>query len=231
MTEQQHTDGPSALTTTQVREAGLEDWRQILGALKARYRTGDFATGMALVTAIGEAAVKAGHTADLTLTPADLVVGLSTRHGTRQGITSLDLDLARLVSARAAHLGVRADPSGLTQVEPGLDTPHGERLAPYYAALLGSEVVHGEPVDRSGQVPTVWWQEPSDEQDGSQLPDRDLEQRWHLDVWVAHDEAERRLQAVLAAGGRLISDAQAPSYWVVEDEDGNRSCLCTPSGR
>ena len=42
-----------------------------------------------------------------------------------------------------------------------------------------------------------------------------------------HDEGERRLQAVLDAGGRLVSDAAAPSFWVVEDADGNRSCICT----
>jgi 4a-hydroxytetrahydrobiopterin dehydratase len=50
-------------------------------------------------------------------------------------------------------------------------------------------------------------------------------------VWVPDDEAERRLQAVLAAGGRLVSDHAAPAYWVVEDADGNRSCICTPAGR
>jgi 4a-hydroxytetrahydrobiopterin dehydratase len=50
-------------------------------------------------------------------------------------------------------------------------------------------------------------------------------------VSVAHDEGERRLQAVLDAGGRLVSDRAAPSYWVVEDADGNRSCICTPAGR
>ena len=60
---------------------------------------------------------------------------------------------------------------------------------------------------------------------------RRLPERPHLDVWVPHDEGERRLQAVLDAGGRLVSDAAAPSYWVVEDADGNRSCICTPLGR
>ena len=49
------------LTEAQVREAGLDDWRQILGRLKARFRTGDFATGLALVDKIGEAAEAAGY--------------------------------------------------------------------------------------------------------------------------------------------------------------------------
>jgi 4a-hydroxytetrahydrobiopterin dehydratase len=89
----------------------------------------------------------------------------------------------------------------------------------------------GEPVDPSAQVPTVWWQEPDGDDEASALPEQPFEQRWHFDVWVAHDEGERRLQAVLDAGGRLVSDRAAPAYWVVEDADGNRSCICTPAGR
>jgi 4a-hydroxytetrahydrobiopterin dehydratase len=80
-------------------------------------------------------------------------------------------------------------------------------------------------------VPTVWWQDPSEPDQELALPERTFEQRWHFDVWVAHDEAAHRLQAVIDAGGRLVSDVGAPSYWVVEDAEGNRSCICTPSGR
>ena len=86
---------------------------------------------------------------------------------------------------------------------------------------------HGEPVDPSGQVPGVWFQGPGEEGESSPLPEQDHEQRWHLDVWVPHDEGERRLQAVLDAGGTLVSDAEAPAFWVVADADGNRSCICT----
>jgi 4a-hydroxytetrahydrobiopterin dehydratase len=93
-----------------------------------------------------------------------------------------------------------------------------------------AQVDDGEPVDPSGQVPTVWWQEPDGDETWA-LPEQPFEQRWHFDVWVAEDDAERRLQAVLDAGGRLVSDRAAPAYWVVEDADGNRSCICTPAGR
>lgn len=222
------TDPRERLSATQVREADLGDWRQILGRIKARFRTGDFATGLALVNRIGEAAEAADHHPDVVLTYGEVIVTLSS-HDVR-GITSRDLDLARQISRAAADLGVGADVSGLTQLELGLDTALGDRLAPFYAALLGGEVVEGEPVDASGQVPTVWWQEPDGDETWA-LPDQPFEQRWHFDVWVAHDEGERRLQAVLDEGGRLVSDRAAPAYWVVEDADGNRSCICTPSGR
>ncbi|BCJ29456.1 VOC family protein [Actinocatenispora sera] len=221
-------DDQQRLTAEQLVEAGLDDWRPILGRLKARFRTGDPATGYALANAIGQAATAAGHYPDLTLTGTAVVVALTSPDV--PGITGRDVDLARAISRRAAQLGVTADAGGLTQLELGLDTAASSRLAPYYAALFGGEVTNGEPVDPSGQVPTVWWQDPT-ETGGPALPAQPFEQRWHFDVWVSHDEGERRLQAVLAAGGRLVSDAAAPSYWVVEDADGNRSCICTPAGR
>lgn len=221
-------DPTEKLSETQVREAGLADWRQILGRLKARFRTGDFRTGLALVDRIGAAAEAANHHPDIQLTYSDVIVALAS-HDVR-GITSRDVELARQISSHASELGIHSDASGLTQLELGLDTALGSQLAPFYAALLGGEVKDGEPVDPSGQVPTVWWQAPDGDETWA-LPAQPFEQRWHFDVWVAHDEAGRRLQAVLDAGGRLVSDRAAPAYWVVEDADGNRSCICTPAGR
>ena len=37
--------------------------------------------------------------------------------------------------------------------------------------------------------------------------------------------------AALAAGGTLVSDAWAPSYWVLADPEGNQVCLSTWQGR
>ncbi|WP_439936591.1 4a-hydroxytetrahydrobiopterin dehydratase [Nocardia sp. N13] len=223
------TDPKQKLTADEVREApGLDDWRHLLTGIRARFRTGDFATGLALVDRIGAAAEEADHHPDISLTYPEVIVTLSSHDV--GGITSRDLDLARTISGFAAEAGAAADTSGLTQLEPGLDTTAPERLGAFYAALLGGEVGDGgEPVDPSGQVPGVWFQK--GEKGESDLPEQDHEQRWHFDVWVPHDEGERRLRAVLDAGGRLVSDAQAPSFWVVEDADGNRSCICTRLGR
>ncbi len=217
-------DPKQKLTSEQVRDAGLDDWRHLLTGIRARFRTGDFATGLALVDRIGAAAEEAQHHPDISLAYPEVIVTLSSHDV--GGITSRDLDLARQISGFAADAGASADVSGLTQLEPGLDTSAPGLLGPFYAALLGGKVDEGEPIDPSGQVPGLWFQEPGD--DGAEpLPDQDHEQRWHFDVWVPHDEGERRLRAVLDAGGTLISDAEAPSFWVVADADGNRSCICT----
>ena len=224
-------DPKQKLTPSEVRDAGLADWRLLLSGIRARFRTGDFATGLALVDRIGAAAEEAGHHPDISLTYPEVVVTLSSHDV--GGITSRDVELARQISGFAAEAGAEADVSGLTQLEPGLDTRAGGPLAPFYAALLGGEVSeHGEPVDPSGQVPGIWFQEPVEpSEDDPALPEQDHEQRWHFDVWVPEDEGPARVQAAIDAGGRLVSDVFAPSYWVLEDADGNRHCVCTRSGR
>lgn len=220
-------DAKQKLTPREVESAGLDDWRQVLGTIRARFKTGDFATGLALVQRIGDAAEAANHHPDVRLSYGEVLVDLSSHDV--GGITGRDVDLARQISGFAAEAGASADTGGITQLEIGLDTARGGDHAAFYAALLGGEVTNGEPVDASGQVPTIWWQEPGE--DGPPLPDTDLEQRWHFDVWVPVDEGERRVQAAVAAGGRLVSDRAAPSYWVLEDAEGNRSCVCTVANR
>ena len=223
------TDPKKKLSAAEVRETAPAGWAQIMGSLKARYATKDFATGLALVDRIGASAEEMDHHPDITLTYTDVVVSLVSHDV--GGLTSRDLALAKTVGDHARDLGVEADVAGLTQPDLGLDTRRDDDLGPFYAALLGSSLKNGEPVDSTGQVPTVWWQNPDEDEGGPQLPPSEVEQRWHIDVWVAADAAEQRLAAVLDAGGRLVSDAAAPAYWVVEDADGNRHCICTPEGR
>ena len=42
-------DPKTKFTPREVVQAGLDDWRQVLGKIRARFRTGDYATGLALV--------------------------------------------------------------------------------------------------------------------------------------------------------------------------------------
>jgi 4a-hydroxytetrahydrobiopterin dehydratase len=51
--------------------------------------------------------------------------------------------------------------------------------------------------------------------------------RIHLDITVPHDVADERIAAALAAGGRLLDDAQARAFWVLADAEGNEICVCT----
>jgi 4a-hydroxytetrahydrobiopterin dehydratase len=55
--------------------------------------------------------------------------------------------------------------------------------------------------------------------------------RIHIDVDVPHEAAGARIDAAIAAGGRLLSDDAAPAFWVLADPEGNEACICTWQGR
>ena len=43
--------------------------------------------------------------------------------------------------------------------------------------------------------------------------------RTHFDVFVPASEGQARVDAALAAGGRLVDDSNAPAYWSVASPD------------
>jgi 4a-hydroxytetrahydrobiopterin dehydratase len=126
--------------------------------------------------------------------------------------------MARTISELAAKAGLTPSAAGVVQLELGLDTPDRAAIRPFWAAILGGAARDVEVVDETGRLPTIWFQ-----RSGREEP----RQRWHHDLWVDPAEVRPRNDAAVAAGGRLVSDAEAPSFWVLEDPEGNKICLCT----
>ena len=210
----------STLSFTEVEAAGLSDWRQLFSALHTRFRTRNFATGLALVNAIGSLAEAANHHPDLDLRYPHVNITLMSHDVF--GLTSRDVDLARSISAAAAELDVEADPSATSVVEIALDTPDHQEIKPFWRAVLGlddSPAHDQELLDRSGSLPTLWFQ--------STTPHEEPRQRFHLDIRVPPEVAEVRIAAALAAGGVLVSDEQAPRFTVLADAQGNKACVTT----
>lgn len=207
-----------------LRSMGLSDWVGFPDGLRARFLTGDFEAGLRLATAIGEAAERANHHPDLTLTYPHLDVRLISHDS--GSVTDRDTALAGEISELAAAAGVAADPAAPTMLELALDTAHRDRIAPFWAALLTGDAsnVDGDDVrDPGGRVPLLWFQG-TEEHD---VP----RQRMHVDVWVSVDQAAARIDAAVRAGGEVVDDSQAPSFTVLADADGNRACVCTIADR
>jgi 4a-hydroxytetrahydrobiopterin dehydratase len=207
-----------------VEAAGLSDWRRLFDTLRTRYRTGDFATGLRLVERIGELAEAANHHPDVDLRyPTVAVVLWSHDVG---GVTSRDVDLARGISHAAAELGVEADPSSLSVVEIALDTADHEEIKPFWRAVLGmtdDPANDTQLFDLVGSLPTLWFQQTD--------PHDEPRQRFHLDVRVPPEVAESRIASALEAGGNLVTDENAPRFWVLADTHGNKACITTGRGR
>jgi 4a-hydroxytetrahydrobiopterin dehydratase len=212
------------LSGDQVSTMGLDDWRSMHESLQARFRTGDFATGLRLVRAIGAVAEELGHFPDLDLRPGHLNVRLISHDVHAK--TQRDVDLARRISALAAELGARADPVVLARVEIGLDTWDADEIRPFWQAVLGLSRhprFDTDLRDAEGDLPTLWFQHT----ERHETP----RQRFHLDVRVPPEVAAERIDAALAAGGTLVSDDEAPTFTVLADPQGNKVCVCTQIGR
>jgi len=208
------------LTSQQILDADLADWRMLPRGLHARFRTGDFVSGLRLVTAVTELAERADHHPDVTLGYPHVDFRLISHDV--GAVTERDVDLAREISRVAREQGVAAQPTAVAQVEIALDTADLAAQTSFWAALLLGDpdaVTDGEIVDKGGLLPTLWFQ-PTD-------PHETPRQRFHLDVWVPHDVADERIAAAVAAGGRVVDDSHAPSFTVLADPEGNRACVCT----
>jgi 4a-hydroxytetrahydrobiopterin dehydratase len=221
MTGTDATDDKQALKGTEIHEEGLDGWRKVLDRLIVRYETGSFNAGTALVTRIAEVADAANHHPDVDLRYPHVTVSLKSHDV--NAITPRDIRLAHKISELAAEAGVSASAHAPDVLEFALDTPDHGKISPFWAAILGYEADRDEITDAADRSPSIWFQETD-----SEAPDR---QRWHVDVSVPHDVAQERIQAALQAGGSLVSDERAPAFWVLEDADGNKACICTWQSR
>jgi len=218
-----------AITAAEFTAAeGTDNWRVLRESALARFTTGSFATGLVLVARIGELAESANHHPDVDLRYGTVTV--RTWSHDIGGLSERDLTLARGISAAARQLGVAADPAGLRDVAIAVDAVVGPAVQPFWQAVLGHDpqphrggnTAAGRLLDADGRLPAFWFQQ-SDER-------REQRNRIHVDVWVPYDQAEARVAAAVAAGGRLVTDEFAPSWWAVADTEGNEACVCTWQG-
>jgi 4a-hydroxytetrahydrobiopterin dehydratase len=200
------------LTGQQIADEGLDGWVLLLDNLRTRIVTKDYAEGLAIVNAISVLAEEMDHHPDVDLRYTHVDIRLSS-HDVGE-VTGRDIRLARKIS----ELGYPLDGSAMSQIDLALDTPDREAIQPFWAAVLAMSISGVDVTDPFGALPDVWFQG-----SGSAEP----RQRWHPDVWVDPSQVQPRIDAAVAAGGTLVSDDEAPSFWVLADPEGNKVCLCT----
>jgi 4a-hydroxytetrahydrobiopterin dehydratase len=207
------------LTPTEFDEIDdLGNWRYVLGAIRTDFRAGSFTAAAALAAEIAEIADVADHHPDIDIRYPDRVRVLLTTHAIG-GISTLDAEVARLISETARQADATAESTASEALEIAIDTMDADRIRPFWAAALGYREEDGVLVDPLRVGPAVWFQDMDEP--------RTERNRFHLDVSVPHDVAEERVADVLAAGGTLVTDECAKAFWVLADADGNECCICT----
>jgi 4a-hydroxytetrahydrobiopterin dehydratase len=185
---------------------GVEDWRVLFWGAYAFFATRSFREGAELVSAVAAIADELGHFPDVDLRPEGVTIRTFT--GRDGSLSSRDVALARGVSGAAADLGLRADPSQVQVVGIAVAQDSGADVRPFWAAVFGYDHLGEEDaIDPHRRSPHLWFHELD--------PPRPGRGRTHIDVSVPADQIQARLDAAVAAGGRIADDTHAPEWWSV----------------
>jgi 4a-hydroxytetrahydrobiopterin dehydratase len=218
-----------AITPDQFHESeGTADWHLTSQGATAFFPTRSFAESARFVQALSQLPGVEDHPPAVDIRRSGVTVHTITYTHDYFGPSRRDVDLARRVSAAARELGLTADPSAVQSllIIPG--APDITRIMPFWRAVLGYEPRLDSPdedlVDPHDRGPAFWFEQMDE-------PRGDGGGAIHVAVWVPYEQAEIRLAAALAAGGRMVRDEFAPAWWTLADPAGNEVDIATTKGR
>jgi 4a-hydroxytetrahydrobiopterin dehydratase len=187
------------------------DWRVMAYAACTHFRTGSLAEGVALAEAISKLAEASSRRPDVDLRSNGVTVRLKVDDTGE--LSEDDVALAREISAAARELGIPVDLTGLQTFQIAIDALVIPDVMPFWGAVLGYVQVIDVVMDPHFEGPTFWFQ-----QMDAPRPQRN---RIHIDLYLPEDQARARIDAAVAAGGRIVNDAHAPQWWTLADPEGN----------
>jgi 4a-hydroxytetrahydrobiopterin dehydratase len=217
------------ITPSQFHQAeGVEDWRLTSEGATAFFRTRSFAESARFVQAISELQGVEDHRPGIDVRRDGVTVHMITYTDDYFGPSRRDLELARQISAVARQLGLAADPSAVQSllIIPG--APNIAQVIPFWRAVLGYVPRTDSPdedlVDPHDRGPAFWFEQMDE-------PRADGGGAIHVAIWVPYEQAQTRIAAALAAGGRMVRDEFAPSWWTLADPAGNEADIATTQAR
>jgi 4a-hydroxytetrahydrobiopterin dehydratase len=207
---------------------GVDDWRVIGDGATAFFPTASLAESARFVRAIAELRGAEDHRPDIDVRQDGVTVRLITYTDDYFGMGRRDVDLARDISAAARNLGLAADPSVVQSVLVIPGAPAIAEVTPFWRAALAYEPRRDSPnedlIDRHARGPAFWFEQ-------MEKPRADGGGAIHVAVWVPHEQARARIDAALAAGGRMVRDDFAPAWWTLADAAGNEIDIATVKSR
>jgi 4a-hydroxytetrahydrobiopterin dehydratase len=197
------------------------DWVVLHGGATAVFRVQSIVEAARLAEAIALVPGLGGAGVLMTIGDDQLTVRLT------RGVFRLEerhVRLARAVAALAREHGAVADRTRVQGVQVAISARPDAIDVGFWRAVLGYvELADDNAIDPLGHGSTVWMQELD--------PAKPLRHAMHVDVCVAREQAELRLAAAVAAGGRVVDESHAPGVWILSDRAGNRVCIASwPDG-
>lgn len=201
---------------------GTGDWRAMLTAA-VHYPTAGFLEGVAFVAAAARLADAAGLPLMLDLRYPGVTVDSGKDQQEAAGFAAL----AHEVQTAAHDLGLVADTGSIHDFQLGIDALDIPAVREFWRVALGYVEDPRDGVtdlyDPRRLNPPVFFQQMDEP--------RAQRNRIHVDLFVPQDEAEARVAAAVAAGGRVVYDLDAPYWWTVADPEGNEIDIAVVVGR
>ena len=194
---------------------GLEDWVVLHGGPSAVFVTENLVDAAELARAVARLPDLDGSRAQLTIVSKRLTVRL-----TREiwKIEAEHIELAREISKAAKSLGAVADPNQVQEVQFAIAAKPDAIDLTFWKAVLGYDpMLEDNAIDPLGVSSTVWMQ---DIEEG-----KTLRHAMHIDVSLSKESAQARVDAAVKAGGVVVDDSYAPSWWILADRSGNKVCV------
>jgi len=192
------------------RAPGVSDWRVTGTGPQAVFTATSLSHAADLVAPVVGAGERFGVLPDVDVRPEGVVVRIPYRGP--EGIPTAAAEFAAAVSRAAAQLLLTPDPSRAQSIGNYVAQHSHADVRPFFTAALGYE-----PFGDTDAVDPL--------RCGPQLAfnpingDSPARGRTHFDVFVPADQARARVDAALAAGGRLADDSHAPDWWSLASPD------------
>jgi 4a-hydroxytetrahydrobiopterin dehydratase len=199
---------------------GVDDWVILHGGPTAVFRVGSLQEAARLAAAVAD--VPGLEPRTLLTAAADRLTVKLTRE--MWGTEARHVEVAKAISATAREHGATADRGAVQEIQLAVAAKPDAIDLGFWRTVLGYAELHEDNgLDPNGQGSTVWMQDLD--------PAKPLRHAMHVDVSVARDHAEARMQAAVAAGGRVVDESAAPGAWILADRSGNKVCIAAwPDG-
>jgi 4a-hydroxytetrahydrobiopterin dehydratase len=200
---------------------GVGDWAVLHGGATAVFRVQSLGEAVRIADSIAQTPGIAGTGVLLTLSDQRVTVRLTRDLWV---LESIHIERARAISAAAREHGAVPDRAAIQEVQLAIAAKPAAIDVGFWRAVLGyAPMADDNAVDPLGHGSTVWMQELEEV--------KSLRHAMHIDVSVAREHVGARLEAAVAAGGRIVDESHAPSHWTLSDRAGNRVCICAwPDG-
>ena len=204
---------------------GAEAWRVLPEGACAFFQTDSFAGSARFVNALSDW-VGEGDPPDVDIRGEGVTVLIRAFKPEGYGLVETDLDQARAISAIANAHGLTADPAAIQSLSIIPGATDRRAIMPFWRGVLAYQPRPDSPdedlVDPHGRLAPFWFEQMDELR-------ADGEGTIHLVVWVPWDQAEGRVTAALAAGGRLVRHNAEEKFWTLADPAGNEVDVATTS--